>query len=134
MAQVRTLVAALVTVLAGMPAGVLTACDSSTSSPAPTSAASKADFCRTFEHLGPDTSPRQAAEELSRVGTPGDIDSGARHGFEVLVDHLREWPEGTHARRLTQLVRTLNDEDAADVRAFLIYYAQECQGFAGDQS
>ena len=130
MPDARTLVAAM----AMVPVVGLGACGSpSSSSPsAAASTASKADFCRTFEHLGPDSSPPQAADELSRVGTPGDIDTDARHGFEVLVDHLRRLPEGRQAGRIGQLVRDLNAEDAADVRAFITYYAKECQGFAGD--
>jgi len=128
----RILVAAMATVLAGGLAG----CGSSSSatSNAVASTASKADFCRTFENLGPDPSPPKAAERLSRVGTPGDMDSGARHGFEVLVDRLRHLPQGSHAGRIAQLVRDLKPEDAADLRAFITYYAKECQGFTGDQS
>jgi hypothetical protein len=128
MPEARILVAAMAMALAG---GLAACSSSSSSSP---SAASKADFCRTFEHLGPDMSPPRAAHQLERVGTPGDIDSHARRGFEVLVDHLRHLPEGSHAGRIAQLMRDLHPDDAADVRDFITYYAKECQGFTGDDS
>jgi hypothetical protein len=132
MPEARILVAAMAMVLAGE----LTACGSSSSSPSTSAAstASKADFCRTFDHLGPETSPPKAADQLNRVGTPADMDSGARHGFEVLVDHLRHLPARSHAGRIAQLVRDLNPQDAADLRAFITYYARECQGFTGDDT
>ena len=125
MPQARTVVAALLMVLTGG----LTACGDTSST---ASGASQADFCRTFEHLGSDTSPERAADELSKVGTPAGIDSAARHGFEVLVAHLRDLPAGTQARQITQMVQGLNAQDAADVRDFITYYAGECQGLPGD--
>jgi hypothetical protein len=123
---VRTSVVATAMVLAGG----LTACGGSSSG----SAATKADFCRTFDHLGGDTSPGRAADELSKVGTPADIGSSARHGFEVLVDHLRDLPDGTQPRRITQMVQGLSARDAADVRDFITYYAGECQGLPSSAS
>jgi len=117
----RILVPALGMVLAGCLAGCGNG-DSSSSE-----GASKADFCRTFNQLGADTSPQRAADELSRVGTPSDIDAGARRGFEVLVEHLRDLPAGTKPGEITQMVKDLHAQDAADVRAFVTYYAQECQ-------
>jgi hypothetical protein len=113
-------------------AGGLAACGHSSSSSS--GATSKADFCRTFNQLGSDTTPHHAAEELSRVGTPSDISAAARHGFEVLVDHLRDLPAGAHAGQITQMVQGLNGHDASDVRDFITYYAQECQGVSGGSS
>jgi hypothetical protein len=128
MPEARTWLAGTAVVLVG----ALAACDSSPASTPSPSHASKGDFCRTFEQLGPRTSPPQAADRLSQVGTPDDIDPTARHGFEILVDHLRDLPEGAHAGRIGQLVQDLKGDDAADVRAFIVYYAAECQGLAGD--
>jgi hypothetical protein len=126
----RTSVVAL-GVLATALGGGLAACGhSSASGPS----ASKADFCRTFDELGSDTTPARAADELSKVGTPDDIDSSARHGFDVLVDHLRDLPDGTQPRKITQMVQGLNAHDAADVRDFITYYASECQGLPADTS
>jgi hypothetical protein len=127
---VRTSIA-LAVVPAVVLAGGLAACgDSSPSGPS----ASKADFCGTFDELGSDTTPARAADELSKVGTPDDIDSSARHGFEVLVDHLRDLPDGTQPRKITQMVQGLDAHDAADVRDFITYYASECQGLPADIS
>ncbi len=123
----RILAAAAAMVLAGS----LAACGDTSSS---SSSASKADFCQTFNRLGSDSSPRHAADELSRVGTPSDIGSSARRGFVVLVDHLRVLPPGTKPAEITQMVKDLHSQDATDVRDFITYYASECQGLPGDSS
>ena len=110
----------------------LTACGGSSSSG--TSAASKEDFCRTFDRLGSGAAHAHAADELRAVGTPDDIGTTARHGFEVLIDHLRDLPAGTQPRQVTQMVQGLSAGDAAAVRAFITYYASECQGVPADPS
>jgi len=126
MPEPRSVVAALAVVMAGG----LAACGGSSSG----SGASKKDFCATFDHLGSRTDPRQAADQLSRTGTPSDIDSDARQGFQVLVDHLRDLPAGSTPGRISQMVHGLNAQDAADVRDFITYYASECQGLEGGSS
>jgi hypothetical protein len=106
--------------------GTLTACgggDHASSSP---TTASRADFCRTFGHLDTGTPSRRAADRLAHVGTPSDIDSGARRGFEVLVDHLRRLPDDRDREAVTNLVRHLHTQDWKDVRAFIEYYGREC--------
>jgi len=115
-----------------MLAGGLASCGHGGSSSA--TAASKVDFCRTFDELGLDSSPQTAADELSRVGTPSDIGAGARRGFDVLVDHLRQLRPGADPGEVTTMVKGLHAQDAADVRAFITYYATECQGLSGDSS
>jgi hypothetical protein len=109
-------------------AGGLTSCGGPSSS----SSASKADFCRTFDTLTSRATPRQAADRFREVGTPGDMDSSARHGLEVLVDHLRDLPEETTPREITMMIRNLHAEDGEDVRAFISYYAHKCQDFPTD--
>jgi hypothetical protein len=128
MPEARVLAAAVAMVLAGG----LTACGGDTSSTS--SSASKADFCQTFNQLGSDTSPQHAADELSRVGTPSDIGSSARRGFEVLVDQLRGLPPGAKPGEITQMVKDLHPQDATDVRDFITYYVSECQGLPGGSS
>lgn len=88
--------------------------------------ASKASFCRTFDQLRADATPQDAAAELAEVGTPSGIDSGARHGFEVLVDHLRQLPDDAKDADLTAMAQDLKPGDEADVESFLTYYADEC--------
>jgi hypothetical protein len=108
----------------------LTACGSQTS---PTSSIrSKADFCRTFASLSSRATPRQAADRLAYAGTPRDMDSSARQGLQVLVDHLRELPDDTKPADVTTMVRDLRSRDAGDVRAFVTYVAHACHGFAPD--
>jgi hypothetical protein len=116
-------------------AGALSACGSgssgsSGSAGAPT-AASKTAFCQTFTDLGAGTTPQEAATKLSEVGTPSGIDSGARHGFEVLVDHLRALPAKAKDSDLTAMAKDLKAGDQADVVSFLTYYADECQNLSG---
>ena len=131
MSQARTARAAVA--VAGLVlAGALSGCGDSSSSAG--RSASKADFCRSFEKLGSRTTPGRAADELSKVGTPGDIDSVSRHGFEVLVQHLRDLPDKSSPGGITKMVQDMSESDAADVRAFITYYASECQGVAGDTS
>lgn len=131
MPNARVAVAALATVLTGALAACGGSSSSTTSSP---TSASKATFCRTFDRLGTDTSPRDAADELSRVGTPSDLSADARHGFDVLVEHLRDLPPKTQPREITQMVQGLSNGDMSDVRAFITYYGHECHGVPGDSS
>jgi hypothetical protein len=129
MLQARARVAAVAIVLAGG----LAACGGSSSSSTPSSA-SKADFCRSFVELERDDSPRAAADQLSEVGTPGDIDSRAEHGFHVLVDHLRALPDNAKESDITMMARGLSGPDQAAVTAFVTYVATECHGAPGDSS
>jgi hypothetical protein len=124
MPEARILVAAASILLAGG----LTACGSDASS----SSTSMAHFCRSFDTLTSGTTPRQAADRFGEVGTPDDMDSSARHGLEVLVDHLRKLPDQTKPADVTSMVRNLHTQDAEDVRAFITYYAHQCQGFPTD--
>jgi hypothetical protein len=136
MQNTKTLAAAGVLVLAGG----LSACGSGSSSGSagsgsglPTNA-SKDTFCSAFNQLGPGTTPQTAADRLSHVGTPDGIDSGARHGFEVLIDRLRQLPDKANEGDITQMARGLTGQDQADVTAFVTYYARECQNFPTDSS
>src|SRR4051794_31650531 len=108
MPEARILVAAAAVLLAGG----LSACGSHASS----NSTSKAHFCRSFDTLTSRTTPRQAADRFGQVGTPGDMDSSARHGLEVLVDHLRQLPDQTKPADVTSMVRNLHAQDAEDVR------------------
>jgi hypothetical protein len=113
-------------------AGGLAACGGS-----PSSAGSGADapddastssFCSSLATLTGTLSPRRAAETLGRVGTPSDIGSSARHGFEVLLGRLRELPPHANKGDITQMARGLRPADQQDVAAFLTYYRGECRG------
>lgn len=123
----RTWRAAAVAVALAL-AGGLSACGgSSTSSDAtPPTDASKATFCKTFTDLGADVTPQQAADKLSDVGTPSDIGSSQRHGFEILVAHLRTLPDKANDQAFTAMAQSLDTSDKSDLNAFLKYYADEC--------
>jgi hypothetical protein len=123
----------VVAMIATSVAGALTACGNSSSSvTSPPSSASRADFCRAVDRLSADTTPPDAADELSRVGTPSDMSADARHGFDVLVAHLRDLPPKTQPRAITQMIQGLSSGDMSDVRAFITYYGRECRGLPGD--
>lgn len=95
---------------------------------APPTDASQEGFCKTFTELGADVTPAEAAQKLGEVGTPSDIGPSQRHGFEVLLQHLSRLPDDSNDAALTQMTQGLKASDQADVRAFLTYYADECQG------
>jgi hypothetical protein len=73
-------------------------------------------------------SPKRTADALASVGTPSDIGSNARHGFEVLLDRLHDLPPHANKGDITQMARGLGGTEQQDVAAFLAYYARECRG------
>jgi len=113
-------------------AGGLAACGGSPSSAgsganAPDDA-SKSSFCASLATLTGTVSPKRAADTLGRVGTPSDIGSSARHGFEVLLGRLRQLPPHGNKGDITQMARGLRPADQQDIAAFLTYYGSECRG------
>jgi hypothetical protein len=113
--------------------GAVAACGGgSSSSPAASGAAgapsgaTTAEFCGTFQKMANSTTPKQAADQLQAVGTPSDIASDARHGFEVLVDHLETLPDNAKSSDLTAMEKDLSATDQKDVVAFTTYLAQAC--------
>jgi hypothetical protein len=113
--------------------GVVAACgggSSSTAAPAGAagapSGASTSDFCGTFENMANSTTPKQAADKLQAVGTPSGIAADARHGFEVLVDHLETLPDNAKSSDMTAMEKGLSATDQKDVVAFTTYLAKAC--------
>jgi hypothetical protein len=128
----------MTTVAAGLLvlAGALAACGGSDSSAqsgaeAPTNA-SKDDFCHTMTNLSLKSTPGQIADQLAAVGTPSDIDSSARHGFEVFLEKVRALPKDTKAEDLNKVQSDLSSQDQAAVIAFLTYTQQECASLPTD--
>ncbi len=107
--------------------GGLAACGggSSSSPDGPTDAA-KATFCATFSKMSSTTTPKAASTELAAVGTPTDIDAASRHGFEVLVEHLKALPDGASSSDLQAMQKALSAADQKDVLAFGTYLTKEC--------
>jgi hypothetical protein len=112
--------------------GGVSACGGSSSSAAaagdgdgPTTA-SKTTFCGAFQKMSNSTTPKEAADSLSAVGTPSDIDASSRHGFDVLVEHLEALPDDAKASDLTNMRKGLSAGDKADVLAFSTYLTHEC--------
>jgi hypothetical protein len=104
----------------------LSGCGAGSSSGYPTSA-SKTQFCDIFT-ASKRIDPPVTAEKLAHVGTPSDISAAQRHGFEVLVEHLRKLPSKSRDSDLTVMVRNLKPGDGQDLQSFLAYMNQECGG------
>src|SRR5512144_1194934 len=73
-------------------AGALAACGGGSSSTASADAsasgaaasptdATQGAFCGSFQTLSSKSTPAEVAAQLEKVGTPSDIDAGARNGF-----------------------------------------------------
>ncbi len=90
------------------------------------SGATTTEFCGTFQKMANSTTPKQAADQLLAVGTPSGIAADARHGFEVLVDHLETLPDNAKSADLTAMEKGLSATDQKDVLAFTTYLAQAC--------
>jgi hypothetical protein len=112
--------------------GALAACGGGSSSTAATGAAaaptgaSTTDFCSTFQNMANDSTPKQAADKLQAVGTPSDMPADARHGFEVLVDHLEVMPDTSQSKDLLAMEQGLSASDQKDVLAFTTYLTKAC--------
>lgn len=115
--------AALLVVLSGA-----AACGSSSSSSAsagsdiPTDAA-KPTFCTTLKNL---KTPRSAVDALTKLGTPSDIDTASRRGFEVLLEQFKALPAHPQPSDLTGLEQKLSKSDQKNVESFGAYVAKEC--------
>jgi hypothetical protein len=124
----KTLAAAGLLVLTG----AVAACGGGSSSTAATGAATAptgaatTDFCSTFQNISNDSTPKQAADKLQAVGTPSDIATDARHGFEVLVDHLETMPDTSKSKDLLAMEQGLSATDQKDVLAFTTYLTKAC--------
>jgi hypothetical protein len=123
--------------------GVVAACGGGGSSSSPAapagaagapSGATTSDFCGTFQNMANSTTPKQAADALKAVGTPTGIATDARHGFEVLVDHLETLPDNAKSSDLTAMEKGLSATDQKDVLAFTTYLAQACVPSASSSS
>jgi hypothetical protein len=123
----RTLAAAGLLVMTGAVAacggGSSTAATGAAAAP---TGATTTDFCATFQNLANDVTPKQAADKLQAVGTPSDIAPDARHGFEVLVDHLEAMPDNAQSKDLLTMEQGLSGTDQKDVLAFTTYLTKAC--------
>lgn len=92
---------------------------------APTNASTDA-FCTSFTELGSKVTPKEAADKLRQVGTPSGIPSGARHGFELLVDHLETLPDNADQSDISKLVQGMQAGDQTDLTSFVTYFTTTC--------
>lgn len=118
-------------------AGALAACGGGSSSTASADAsasgaaasptdATQGAFCGSFQTLSSKSTPAEVAAQLEKVGTPSDIDAGARNGFVVFLDKVEQLPDNAGAQALNNLQSSLSAADQKDVLAFLTYTQKEC--------
>lgn len=110
----------------------LTACGGGSSADAPKDT-SKSSFCDSWKDMGssiddkasPDDQADQAhkvADKLKSVGTPSDMSSDARKGFEVFTDFLAN-VNGDDVKKLTadSSDSPWSSDEEKEVEAFLTY-------------
>ncbi|WP_395690450.1 hypothetical protein [Nocardioides sp.] len=104
----------------------------------PTSA-SKEDFCGNFEQLAKDlgglgtgdaskavSTLQSAADDMAATGTPEGIPDDARHGLEVTLDAISGLPDDATVDDISNLEKSLSEEDQKDADAFDAYLSKEC--------
>jgi hypothetical protein len=111
--------------------GGTAACGSSDSSASKATAggptdADKASFCATFPQISSSTTPKDATDLLSKVGTPSDITADGRHGYELLLAQLATMSDKPDSGDFDAALKSLSTADQASVTAFLVYLAKEC--------
>jgi hypothetical protein len=110
--------------------GVTGACggnsSSSTASAGAPSDTSKSSFCSTLTGLPQNSTPKQVSDTLGKLGTPNDIASDARHGFEVFVAGLAKLPDKAKASDVTKMEKGLSATDQKDLQSFIAYLGTEC--------
>ena len=118
--------------------GVTGACGgNSSSSPASEGApadTSKASFCTTLTGLTQDSTPKEVSDALNKLGTPSDITSDARHGFEVFAAGLAKLPDDAKGADVTKMEKGLSADDQKDLQAFITYLQKECAPSASASS
>jgi len=143
-----TLLAALLLVL-GLVAGCggdddsnAGADDDGGSAGGPPTNASTEDFCGTFLDLieqasqqGSDASDadavslaKEAAEQLSEVGTPEDMPADARRAFEKAIELIRTIPDDATQKEMDEIADDLDEEQQKDLQALTAYVTQKCMG------
>ncbi len=148
-ASLPAVMAALLLVL-----GLVAGCGSSDSSDAgaeddggasaagPPTGASVEDFCQTFLDLiekssqqGADVSDadsvalaKEAADQLSEVGTPEDIPADARRAFEKAIELIRTIPDDATRQEMDEIAADLTAEQQQDLQALTAYVTKTCMG------
>ena len=142
-----TVVAVLLLVL-GLVAGCgsndssTAAADDDGSAAGPPTDASTEDFCGTFLDLlekaseqGSDVSDedavalaKEAADNLSEVGTPEDMPADARRAFEKAIELIRSIPDGATQKEMDAIADDLTEEQQKDLQALTAYVTQKCMG------
>lgn len=143
-----SLLAALVLVL-----GLVAGCGGSDSSNAgsaddggsaagPPTDASVEEFCGTFLDLIEQASQqdsdasdadavklaKDAAEQLSEVGTPEDMPADARRAFEKAIELIRSIPDDASRQEMDVIAEDLTEDQQKDLQALTAYVTQKCMG------
>ena len=91
------------------------------------------DFYSGVDGIGGPTSDRevaglvkQLAGRLAEVGTPGDIPTDARDGFELTLDAIDDLPADASTADVEAIDADLSLDERRDTQAFDIYLALTC--------
>ncbi|WP_340537866.1 hypothetical protein [Nocardioides sp. GXZ039] len=100
----------------------LSACGGGPGDDAPKDA-SQEDFCKAFLEQAQDSTAKEWADSLAKVGTPGDIGGEERKGFEVFVNELSDLDD----KKLSEVgdVEVSKDDEKAGT-AFVEWAAETC--------
>lgn len=118
-------------------AGAAVGCGGDSGSAAPAGASTK-DFCDSYASVldqfkGKQPSKQEAvkgmkdwADSMRRTGTPKGIPGDARHGFEVVVDTIKNLDDNASESDIENLDKDLSDKEQADAEAFGEYATKTC--------
>ena len=116
--------------------------DDGGSAAGPPTDASVEDFCGTFLDLieqasqaGTDISDadaielaKDAADQLSEVGTPEDMPDDARRAFETAIEKIRSIPDDATQKEMDAIAADLTEDQQADLQALTAYVTKTCMG------
>ncbi|MFC5175551.1 hypothetical protein [Nocardioides taihuensis] len=69
---------------------------------------------------------KQLARRLADVGTPGDIPTDARQGFELTLDAIHDLPDDASTAEVEAIDADLSLDERRDTQAFDTYLALTC--------
>lgn len=122
---------ALITASLLLAVGTTAACgggsDSAESASAPTDA-SKKDFCAVITDTDSDSTGKDIAAKLNKVGTPTGVSKDVRSGFELFVKNIAAFDSSPSDSELSKMQKDLDAADLATITAFITYVGTECAG------
>lgn len=106
-------------------------------------AASKDDFCQSFQDFYDDLTSitgeednlgeilKDAAKQIEDTGTPEDIPDDAKEGLQLVLDQIAELPDDATADDIAGLEGDLSEDEQAKSDAFTDYLEKTCPDIGG---